>query len=80
MLLSRTSADPDTEPVRAVRAISATTPLGQRLHLVLSVNVLCANVTTTLAPQTSTAASTVASARIGVPGVPVIEVPGHRTP
>ncbi|HEY0804685.1 MAG TPA: choice-of-anchor P family protein, partial [Pseudonocardiaceae bacterium] len=39
---------------------------------VISADVLCANVTTILAPGTSTATSAVANVTIGVPGLPVI--------
>jgi hypothetical protein len=66
---------PDTGQVRTARAISTNTPCTASIStLVLTVNALCANVTTTLAPETSTATSTVANARIGVPGLPLIEV------
>jgi hypothetical protein len=68
---------PDTGPVRTARAISTNTPCTAHLTtLLVSADALCANVTTTLAPETSTATSTLASARIGIPGLPVIEVSG----
>jgi hypothetical protein len=75
LLLSLTvPPTPDTGPVRTASAGSTTTPCTAHLAalLVINANVLCANVTTTLAPGTSTATSSVANVTIGVPGLPVI--------
>src|SRR6202011_3926785 len=60
--------------VRTASAGSTTTPCTANLSapLVINANVLCANVTTTLNPGTSTATSSVANVTIGVPGLPVI--------
>jgi hypothetical protein len=65
---------PDTGQVRTAAASSTTTPCTAHVGalLVISADVLCANVTTTLAPGTSTATSAVANVTIGVPGLPVI--------
>lgn len=65
---------PDTGSIRTAMAGSTTTPCTANVNvlLVISANALCANVTTTLAPGTSTATSTVANVTIGVPGLPVI--------
>jgi hypothetical protein len=75
LLLSLTvPPTPDTGAVRTASAGSTTTPCLAHLGalLVINANALCANVTTTLAPGTSTATSTVANVTIGVPGLPVI--------
>jgi hypothetical protein len=65
---------PDTGQVRTASTGSTTTPCTAHLAtlLVINANVLCANVTTILAPGTSTATSSVADVTIGVPGLPVI--------
>ncbi|HEX4705114.1 MAG TPA: Ig-like domain-containing protein [Pseudonocardiaceae bacterium] len=65
---------PDTGQVRTATASSTTTPCTAHVGalLVISADVLCANVTTTLAPGTSTATATVANTTIGIPGLPVI--------
>lgn len=67
-------ATPDTGQVRTASAGSTTTPCTAHLGAlaVINANVLCANVTTTLAPGTSTATSSVSDVTIGVPGLPVI--------
>ncbi len=67
-------ATPDTGQVRTANAGSTTTPCTAHLGAlaVINANVLCANVTTTLAPGTSTATSSVADVTIGIPGLPVI--------
>ena len=75
LLLSLTvPPTPDTGPVRTASAGSTTTPCTVQLSALLVINAkaLCANVTTTLAPGTSTATSSVANVTIGVPGLPVI--------
>jgi hypothetical protein len=46
--------------------------------LVVSAHSLCANVTTTLAPGTSTATASVADVSIGLPGLPVISISGLK--
>lgn len=65
---------PDTGQVRTATASSTTTPCTAHLGAlaVISADVLCANVTTTLAPGTSTGTASVADVTIGVPGLPVI--------
>lgn len=68
---------PDTGPVRVAQATTTTTPCAASVNaVVITANTLCPNVTTRLAPGTSTATSTVADASVGLPGVPVIEVSG----
>ncbi|MEU1600910.1 choice-of-anchor P family protein [Streptomyces sp. NPDC005708] len=68
---------PDTGPIRTAHASSTTTPCSVTVNaLLLSANGLCANVTTTLAPGTSTATATVQNASIGLPGLPVIGISG----
>ena len=68
---------PDTGPVRTAQATD-TAPgcLADRSVVVLSVEALCPRVVTSLAPGTSRATTTVQNARIGLPGLPVIEVGG----
>ena len=68
---------PDTGTVRTADAITTDTPCSASYtSLLVSVRKLCPKVTTTLAPGTVTASSTVAQARVGLPGVPLIEVSG----
>jgi uncharacterized repeat protein (TIGR01451 family) len=69
---------PDTGPIRVAKASTTTTPCTANvsLLLVLSADALCANVTTSLAPGTSTATATLADASIGIAGLPVIGVSG----
>ncbi|HEY0808378.1 MAG TPA: choice-of-anchor P family protein, partial [Pseudonocardiaceae bacterium] len=69
---------PDTGPIRVAKASTTTTPCTANvsLLLLLSADALCANVTTSLAPGTSTATATVANASIGLAGLPVIGVSG----
>jgi hypothetical protein len=68
---------PDTGTVRTADATATGTPCSAEYSSpLLSVQKLCPKVTTTLAPGKVTATSTVAQARIGLPGVPVIEVSG----
>ncbi|MEG3628528.1 choice-of-anchor P family protein [Streptomyces poriticola] len=67
---------PDTGTVRTADATTTGTPCSAEYDSVLlSAQKLCPKVTTTLAPGKVTATSTVAQARIGLPGVPLIE--GH---
>jgi hypothetical protein len=68
---------PDTGTVRTADATTTDTPCAAAYSSpLLSVEKLCPKVTTTLAPGKVTASSTVAQARIGLPGVPLIEVSG----
>lgn len=68
---------PDTGQIRTAQASSTTTPCTATLHTTLiSADALCADVTTTLAPGTSTATATVQDATIGIPGLPVIGISG----
>lgn len=68
---------PDTGTVRTADATETDTPCTVHVPaLVVDARALCPRVTTSLAPGTSTAASTVERVRIGLPGVPVIEVEG----
>jgi Nidogen-like/Bacterial Ig-like domain (group 3)/Carboxypeptidase regulatory-like domain len=68
---------PDTGPIRTASASSTTTPCTASIStLLVSANVLCANVTTTLAPGTSTTTATVQNTTIGLPGLPVIGISG----
>ncbi|MGD1223577.1 choice-of-anchor P family protein [Streptomyces krungchingensis] len=68
---------PDTGTVRTADATATDTPCSAAYTSpLLSAQKLCPEVTTTLAPGRVTAVSTVAQARIGLPGVPVIEVSG----
>ncbi|WP_406164795.1 choice-of-anchor P family protein [Streptomyces sp. NBC_00996] len=68
---------PDTGILRTADATTADTPCSAEYSSpLLSVQKLCPKVTTTLAPGKGTASSTVAQARIGLPGVPLIEVSG----
>ncbi|GAB2986903.1 hypothetical protein GCM10023080_060450 [Streptomyces pseudoechinosporeus] len=68
---------PDTRTVRTADATTTDTPCSAEYSSpLLSVQKLCPEVTTTLAPGKVTASSTVAQARIGLTGVPLIEVSG----
>jgi hypothetical protein len=70
---------PDTGPVRTAGASSTTTPCTAHVGvLAVNADALCANVTTTLAPGTSTGTSTVAHVTVGIPGLPVIEATAVR--
>ncbi|MET9971441.1 choice-of-anchor P family protein [Streptomyces sp. NPDC006356] len=64
----------------AIRCIAATATdapcSAEYTSPLLSAQKLCPKVATTLAPGKVTATSTVAQARIGLPGVPLIEVSG----
>lgn len=69
--------EPDTGAVRTAQASTTDTPCSPSVGLlVLRAGALCPEVTTTLAPGTSTATSSVGDVRIGLPGLPVIEVEG----
>lgn len=68
---------PDTGPIRIAQASSTTTACTATVDVaVVTAKALCPNVTTRLAPGTSTATSTVADVTIGIPGLPVIEISG----
>ncbi|WP_435212711.1 choice-of-anchor P family protein [Streptomyces sp. bgisy034] len=68
---------PDTGTVRtADTTVTDTACSAEYTSPLLAVQKLCPKVTTTLAPGKVTATSTVAQARIGLPGVPLIEVSG----
>lgn len=70
-------ATPDTGQVQTAQASSTTTPCTVNIDTVLiDADALCANVTTTLAPGTSTTTATVQDATIGLPGLPVIGISG----
>ncbi|WP_129784326.1 choice-of-anchor P family protein [Promicromonospora panici] len=66
---------PDTGEIRTADASSTDTPCLTELDLLLlQANALCPDVTTSLAPGTSVATASVDEVRIGIPGLPVIEV------
>lgn len=68
---------PDTGLVRTAGAVTVNPGCAATVTaLILSAQALCPKVVTTIAPGTVTATSTVAQARIGVPGLPVISVSG----
>lgn len=68
---------PDTGPVRTAHASETETRCTAEVSgVVLDTGVLCPKVTTSLAPGRSEAVTTVQDARIGVPGLPVVEVEG----
>ncbi|WP_405754558.1 hypothetical protein OG232_33225 [Streptomyces sp. NBC_01411] len=70
-------AQPDTGQVRTAGATTATPPCTAAVSaVVLDVHALCSGVTTTLDPGTATATTSVESASIGLPGVPVIGISG----
>ncbi|HEY3606132.1 MAG TPA: choice-of-anchor P family protein [Pseudonocardiaceae bacterium] len=71
---------PDTGQVRTASASTTTTPCTVNINtLLINAAALCANVTTTLAPGTSTVTSTLQNTTIGVPGLPVIGLSGVRS-
>jgi hypothetical protein len=76
--LVEVSPTPDTGPVRTARAFAPTTPCFAEVEAgaLLTTGVVCPKVTTTLAPGTSTSTTTVERTRIGLPGLPVIDVRG----
>ncbi|PIB04443.1 MULTISPECIES: choice-of-anchor P family protein [Streptomyces] len=68
---------PDTGAVRTARATVTRPPCSVEIDtLGLNLDAVCAEVTTALAPGSSVARTTVESARIGLPGLPVIELSG----
>jgi subtilisin family serine protease len=68
---------PDTGAIRTADATTTDTPCTARVSaLLVTAATLCPEVTTTLAPGTSTATATVEHVRIGLPGAPVIEIEG----
>lgn len=68
---------PGAGQVRTAQATTTTTPCTINIStLLISADALCANVTTTLAPGTSTTTATVQDATIGLPGLPVIGISG----
>jgi hypothetical protein len=70
---------PDTGPVRTASARSTTTPCAASISAIaITAHGLCANVTTRLAPGTSTATATITDVTIGLPGLPVISVSGVK--
>lgn len=68
---------PDTGTIRTADAVTTSTPCTASVSaVVLSAQALCPKVTTTIAPGSVTATSTVSRATIGIPGLPVITVTG----
>ncbi|KUN98971.1 hypothetical protein AQJ67_26750 [Streptomyces caeruleatus] len=68
---------PDTGTVRTAGAETKAPQCAERIEaLVLSAGPLCAEVVTKTGPNSSTATSTVAEARIGLTGLPVVEISG----
>jgi hypothetical protein len=68
---------PDTGQVTTAAASTTNTPCTASLStLVISAHVLCANVTTSLNPGTSTSTATLKDVTIGILGLPVIRVTG----
>lgn len=66
---------PDTGEIRTADASSTNTACLAALNLLLlRADAVCPDVTTSLAPGTSVATTTVDEVRIGIPGLPVIEV------
>jgi subtilisin family serine protease len=66
---------PDTGRIRTAAATSTDTACFTELDLILlQADALCPDVTTSLAPGTSVATASVDEVRIGIPGLPVIEV------
>ena len=66
---------PDTGQIRTAHASSTETPCLAGIDLLLvAADALCPEVTTSLAPGTSVASTSVDEVRIGIPGLPVIEV------
>jgi len=68
---------PDTGAVRTAGAATKDAGCADRIEaIVLSAGPLCANVVTKTGPNSSTATSTVADARIGLAGLPVVQITG----
>ncbi|MCF3123663.1 hypothetical protein IPZ68_28730 [Streptomyces arenae] len=63
--------------MRTAGAESKAPPCAQSVEaLVLSADALCAEATAKTGPSGATATATLAEARVGVPGLPVVEVSG----
>ncbi|MCQ4211197.1 choice-of-anchor P family protein [Streptomyces longispororuber] len=72
-----TGPTPDTGQVRTAGAGRTAPPCTQSVSaLVLSADALCADVTTRTGPSGATATATVAKARVGLAGLPVVELSG----
>ncbi|MGW5126565.1 choice-of-anchor P family protein [Streptomyces sp. NPDC004069] len=68
---------PDTGRVRTAGAESKAPPCTRNINvLVLTAQAPCAEVTTTVGPNTASATATLAKATIGLPGLPVVKVSG----
>lgn len=68
---------PDTGAVRTAGAGTTDAGCAENIEaIVLSAGPLCADVVTKTGPNSSTATSTVADARIGLAGLPVVEITG----
>lgn len=68
------SPTPDTGPVSTSTAVSVAPPCVATIAGLISAHTLCARVDTTVNPGTSTAVASVQDARIGVLGLPVIQL------
>jgi hypothetical protein len=68
------SPTPDTGPVSTSGATTVAPPCVLTLSGLITAHTLCAKVATTVNPGTSTATASLQDARIGVPGVPVIQI------
>lgn len=70
---------PDTGQIRTADATRTSPPCSAQVRtLVLNADAVCADVITSLAPGKSTATATAADARIGIPGLPLIEASGVK--
>ncbi|MDT7843849.1 M23 family metallopeptidase [Streptomyces justiciae] len=68
---------PDTGEVRTADAKTTAPPCTQNISaLVLTADALCADVTTTTGPSTTTAKSMLTKVSLGLPGLPVVEATG----
>lgn len=69
--------DPDTGQVRTASAVTAgPSCLADVTAVALSASSLCAQVVTSIAPGTATATTTVADAKVGLAGLPLVELSG----
>jgi hypothetical protein len=68
------SPTPDTGPVSTSGATTVAPPCVLTLSGLISAHTLCAKVVTAVNPGTSTATASLQDARVGVPGVPVIQI------
>jgi hypothetical protein len=68
------SPTPDTGPVSTASATTVAPPCVATISGLISAHTLCARVDTTVNPGTSTAAASVQDARIGVLGLPVVQI------